>query len=65
MQDKKLRHLRPTFWALDAGMLVITQEKSITAVALIAPHHVDTCLLAATIPLCTLIHICLRKQRRE
>lgn len=46
-------------------MLVITQEKAFTAMALIASHHVDTGLLAATIPLCTLIHIYSRNQREN
>lgn len=45
------------FWALDTGVLVVTQKKAITTMALVTPHHVDTGLLAATISLCALIHI--------
>jgi len=47
-----------TFWPLDTGVLVVTEEEAISAVAFIAAHHVDTALLAAPIALCTLIHVC-------
>lgn len=47
-----------TFWPLDAGVLVVTEEEALPAVALIAAHHVDTALLTATIALGTLVHIC-------
>lgn len=47
-----------TFWPLDTGVLVVTEEEAISAMALVAAHHVDTALLAATVALCTLIHIC-------
>lgn len=46
-------HFRP----LDTGMLVVTQEESFSAAALIAAHHVDTDLLASTITFRTLVHI--------
>lgn len=45
------------FWPLDTGVLVVTEEEAISAMALVAAHHVDTALLAATVALCTLIHI--------
>lgn len=38
-----------TFRPLNASMLVVTQEESFSAAALIAAHHVDTNLLASTI----------------
>lgn len=41
----------PTFWPLDAGVLVVTQEEALSATALIAAHHVDADLLASTVPL--------------
>lgn len=47
-----------TFWPLDAGVLIVAEEEAFPAVALIAAHHVDTALLAATIALGTLVHIC-------
>lgn len=45
------------FWPLDTGVLVVTEEEAISAVAFVAAHHVDTALLAAPIALCTLIHV--------
>lgn len=47
-----------TFWPLDTGVLVVTEEEAFSAVALVAAHHVDTALLAATVALCTLIYVC-------
>lgn len=46
-------HFRP----LDAGMLVVTQEESFSAAALIAAHHVDANLLASTVAFRALIHV--------
>lgn len=43
--------------AVDACVLVVTQEKPFLAATLVAPHGVDTCVLAASIVKCTLIHI--------
>ena len=40
-----------TFGALDARVLVVTEEEAFPAEALIAAHHVDTGLLAAAIAL--------------
>lgn len=40
-----------TFGPLDAGVLVVAQEESFSAAALVAAHHVDTDLLTSTIPL--------------
>lgn len=47
-----------TFRPLDAGVLIVAEKEAFPAVALIAAHHVDTALLAATIALGTLVHIC-------
>lgn len=38
-----------TFGAVDAGVLVVAQEESLLAAALVAPHRVDTNVLAATV----------------
>lgn len=45
------------FWPLDTGVLVVTEEEAVSAVALVAAHHVDTALLAAPVALRTLIHV--------
>lgn len=47
-----------TFWPLNTGVLVVAEEEALSAVALIAAHHVDTALLTATVALGTLVHIC-------
>lgn len=47
-----------TIGAVDAGMLVVTEEKALCALTLVAPHGVDTHLLASTIVVQTLVHIC-------
>lgn len=47
-----------TFGPLNASMLVVTQEESFSAAALIAAHHVDTNLLASAIAFWTLVNIC-------
>lgn len=47
-----------TFRPLDTGVLVVTEEEALSAVALVAPHHVDATLLAATVALRTLVYIC-------
>lgn len=47
-----------TFRPLDTGVLVVTEEEALSAVALVAPHHVDTTLLAATVALRTLVYVC-------
>ena len=39
-------------------MLVVAQEESFSAAALIAAHHVDTNLLASAVAFGALIHIC-------
>lgn len=39
-------------------MLVVTQEESFSAAALVAAHHVDTNLLASAVAFGALIHIC-------
>lgn len=43
--------------AVDAGMLVVTEEEALCAHTLIAPHGVNTHLLASTVVVQTLIHI--------
>lgn len=45
------------FWPLDTGMLVVTQEKALSAAALIAAHHVDAYLLTSAVAFRALIHI--------
>ena len=50
--------LWPTFGSLDAGVLVVTQEESLSAAALVAAHHVYTNLLTPTVALGALVHIC-------
>lgn len=47
-----------TIRAVDAGMLVVTEEEAVCALTLIAPHGVDTHLLAPAVVVQTLIHIC-------
>lgn len=57
----------PTFGSLDAGVLVVTEEESLSAAALVAAHHVDTNLLTPTVAFWALVHICRVKgtQNRE
>lgn len=43
--------------AVDAGVLVVTEEESVFAAAFIAAHGVDTSVLAPTIVELTFIHI--------
>lgn len=45
------------FRAVNAGVLIVTQEKPLLAAALVAPHDVDTGVLAAAIVLQALVHI--------
>lgn len=47
----------PTVRAVDAGMLVVTQEETVGALTFVAPHGVDTDLLAASVVVLTLVHI--------
>lgn len=49
---------RPTFGPLDAGVLVVAEEESFPAAALVAAHHVDADLLAAAVAFGALVHIC-------
>lgn len=44
-----LQLLCPTFGSLDAGVLVVAQEESLSTAALVAAHHVDTNLLTSTV----------------
>ena len=42
---------------MDAGVLVVTEEETLLAATLIAPHGVDTHMLTATIVKETFVHI--------
>lgn len=46
-----------TVGAVDAGVLVVTEEKASVALALVAAHGIDADLLAATVVVLTLVHI--------
>lgn len=46
-----------TFRAVNACVLVVAQEKALLAAALVAPHGIDTGVLAAAIVLQALVHI--------
>lgn len=54
-----------TIGAVDAGVLVVAEEKAAVALTLIATHGIDTDLLAATIVVLTLIHVCEERKRRQ
>lgn len=43
-------------------MLIVTQEESLPAPALVAPEDVDTGVLAASVVLQALVHICREKR---
>lgn len=45
-------------------MLVVAEEKATVALTLVAAHGIDADLLAATIVVLTLIHICKKRKRR-
>lgn len=57
--------MRPTFGSLDAGVLVVAQEESLSTAALVAAHHVDANLLTSTVAFRALVHICQRKEREN
>ena len=52
-----------TVGAVDAGVLVVAEEKATVALTLVAAHGIDADLLAATVVVLTLVHIC--KERRR
>lgn len=54
-----------TIRAVDAGMLVVAEEEAMCALTLVAPHGVETHLLASTVVVCTLVHICWDWTQRE
>lgn len=54
-----------TVRAVDAGMLVVTEEEAHCAHTFIAPHGVNAHLLASTVVVQTLIHICLDVERQR
>ena len=47
-----------TAGAVDAGVLVVAEEKAAVALTLVAAHGVDADLLAAAVVVLTLVHIC-------
>ena len=49
---------RDTFWVVNARVLIVTQEKALLTAALVAPHDVDAGVLAATVVLQALVHVC-------
>lgn len=49
-----------TVGAVDAGVLVVAEEKATMALTLVAAQGVDTDLLAATIVVLALVHVCRR-----
>ena len=53
-----------TVGAVDAGVLVVAEEEAAVAPALVAAHGVDADLLAASVVVLTLVHIC-GKRRGE
>lgn len=50
-----------TVGAVDAGVLVVAEEKATVALALVAAHGIDADLLAAAIVVLTLVHVCKRR----
>lgn len=54
-----------TIGAVYAGVLVVTEKKATVALTLIAAHSIDTDLLAATIVVLTLIHVCEKREKGE
>lgn len=52
-----MRFMRPTFGPLDAGVLVVAEEESFPAAALVAAHHVDADLLTPAVAFGALVHI--------
>lgn len=49
LSGQHMLFMGPTFGSLDAGVLVVTEEESLSAAALVAAHHVDTNLLTPTV----------------
>lgn len=45
-------------------MLVVTEKKATVALTLVAAHGIDADLLAATIVVLTLVHICEKRKKR-
>lgn len=54
-----------TVGAVDTGVLVVTEEKAAVALTLVAAHGIDTDLLAPTIVVLTLIHVCEKRKSGE
>lgn len=54
-----------TVGAVDAGVLVVAEKEAVGAQTLVAPHGVDAHLLAPTVVVHTLVHICHRWRHRE
>lgn len=54
---RSISRMRLTIRAVDAGVLVITQEEPVFALAFITAHSVDADLLTAAVVVQTFIHI--------
>lgn len=54
-----------TVGAVDAGVLVVTEEKAAVALTLVAAHGVDADLLAASVVVLTLVHICSKRRGKR
>ena len=54
-----------TVGAVDAGVLVVTEEKAAVALTLVAAHGVDADLLAAAVVVLTLVHICGKRRGKR
>lgn len=54
---RSISRMRLTIRAVDAGVLVVTQEEPVFALAFITAHSVDADLLTAAVVVQTFIHI--------
>lgn len=54
---RSISRMRLTIRAVDAGVLVITQEEPVFALAFITAHSVDADLLTAAVVVQTFVHI--------
>lgn len=54
---RSISRTRLTVRAVDAGVLVVTQEEPVFALALITAHSVDADLLTAAVVVHTFVHI--------
>lgn len=56
-------NFRPTFRAVDAGVLVVAQEEALFALALVAAHGVHADMLASAVVVLTLVHVYHTRQK--